>query len=233
MNIYEKLQLMRVTLQGMNLKKSGKNKHMGYDYYDLSDFMPPINQLMADHKVCGVVSYGEDMAYLTLINSENPEEKIQFTSPMKDAVLKGAHPIQNLGAVETYQRRYLYMTAFEIVEADVLDASQGSDDSNGSQNRRNAKTNEHTQYPQKTAQKPVQSATAPKKQNSNLPAELSAKLNDKIKEAKLATGTSVADVVEALERNTDIKIAEVTEDNAQLLLDELEEMINTGAILPF
>ena len=43
---------------------------------------------------------------------------------MADANLKGTHPIQNLGAVETYQRRYLYMAALEIVEHDAIDASK-------------------------------------------------------------------------------------------------------------
>jgi hypothetical protein len=48
---------------------------------------------------------------------------IVIASPMAGAELKGAHPIQNLGAVETYQRRYLWMTAMEIVEHDAIDSS--------------------------------------------------------------------------------------------------------------
>ena len=48
---------------------------------------------------------------------------VVVTSPMVEANLKGAHAIQNLGAVETYQRRYLWMTAMEIVEHDALDSS--------------------------------------------------------------------------------------------------------------
>jgi hypothetical protein len=43
---------------------------------------------------------------------------------MADANLKGCHPIQNLGAVETYNRRYLWVTAMEIVEHDALDSSE-------------------------------------------------------------------------------------------------------------
>jgi hypothetical protein len=46
---------------------------------------------------------------------------------MADANLKGCHPIQNLGAVETYSRRYLYVTALEIVEHDALDATTGQE----------------------------------------------------------------------------------------------------------
>ena len=48
-------------------------------------------------------------------------KKITFTSPMSEANLKGCHAVQNLGAVETYIKRYLYQNCFEIVESDILD----------------------------------------------------------------------------------------------------------------
>ena len=37
---------------------------------------------------------------------------------MVKATLKGCNEIQGLGAIQTYQRRYLYMNAFEISEND-------------------------------------------------------------------------------------------------------------------
>lgn len=134
MNIYEKLQEARVELQGMNLKKSGKNSFAQYDYFELADFMPHINQIMLDKKLTGFCSFTEDLASLTLVNSEKPEERIVFTSPMSKANLKGCHEVQNLGAVETYQRRYLYTTAFEIVETDLLDTLTGTPDQNPNRN---------------------------------------------------------------------------------------------------
>lgn len=118
---------MRVALQMQNLKKSGKNTYSKYDYYNLSDFLPQVNQLMVDNKVTSVITFDKEFAKLTLIDCEKPDARIEFTSPMASAQLKGVHEIQNLGAVETYQRRYLYMVAFEIVEADVLDAVQGKE----------------------------------------------------------------------------------------------------------
>ena len=42
---------------------------------------------------------------------------------MSEASLKGCHQVQNLGAVETYIKRYLYQNCFEIVEADALDGT--------------------------------------------------------------------------------------------------------------
>jgi hypothetical protein len=46
---------------------------------------------------------------------------------MGSAALKGCHEVQNIGAVETYQRRYLWVAALEIVEHDALDATTGKD----------------------------------------------------------------------------------------------------------
>ena len=123
MNVFEKLQTARIQLQSTKMKKSGHNKFAGYQYFELGDFLPEINKLFAELKLCSVVSFGKDLAELKVINIEKPEEVVTFTSPMADANLKGCHPIQNLGAVETYNRRYLYVSALEIVEHDALDSA--------------------------------------------------------------------------------------------------------------
>ena len=125
MNVYEKIQQVRVELQNLGLNKSGKNNFAGYTYFELSDFLPAINQLCKNHKLMTHTSFTREEATLTIINAEAPDEKVIYTSPMYEAALKGAHPIQNAGAVITYQRRYLMMLAFEIVECDALDSTQG------------------------------------------------------------------------------------------------------------
>ena len=51
MNVFEKLQLCRVELQKSNLKKSGKNKFAGFEYFELGDFLPKVNELFNDHKL--------------------------------------------------------------------------------------------------------------------------------------------------------------------------------------
>ena len=126
MNLYEKLATARVELQEMGLRKSGKNTFAKYDYFELGDMMPPINRLMAKYKMLGVCSFHDDYATLSIFDAEKPEDVIVFKSPMSTAELKGCHPVQNLGAVETYTRRYLWTAAFEIVECDALDATTGS-----------------------------------------------------------------------------------------------------------
>lgn len=123
MSVYKKLMDARIRLQGTKLKKSGKNKFAGYEYFELGDFLPAIQQIFADVGLCGIVSYSKDYAELRIVDVDAPGNAIALSSPMADANLKGTHPIQNLGAVETYQRRYLWMTAMEIVEHDALDSS--------------------------------------------------------------------------------------------------------------
>jgi hypothetical protein len=120
--VHLKLMRARLMLQDKQLKKSGHNKFAGYQYFELGDFIPTINEIFFEVGLCGVVSYDSEIASLTITDVEDGTN-IVITSPMADANLKGCHPIQNLGAVETYTRRYLWVTAMEIVEHDALDSS--------------------------------------------------------------------------------------------------------------
>jgi hypothetical protein len=125
MNIYQKLSAAREIFHTSKLKKTGHNKFANYFYFELGDFLIPALSIFREVGITSVISFEKDIAEMKLINSEKPEDFIVITSPMAEANLKGAHPIQNLGAVETYQRRYLWVTALEIVEHDVLDATTG------------------------------------------------------------------------------------------------------------
>jgi hypothetical protein len=123
-SVHAKLMQARLMLHGMKLEKSGHNKFAGYHYFELGDFLPQVQQIFAKLGLCGIVSYTADLAKLTITDGE---QSIEITSPMGSAALKGCHEVQNIGAVETYQRRYLWVTAMEIVEHDALDATTGAD----------------------------------------------------------------------------------------------------------
>ena len=127
MSIYKKLQQARLKLQSTSLKKSGRNKFAGFEYFELGDFLPTIQTIFDEVGLCGTVSFGTDIATLNIVDTDDITQSIVFTSPMSTAELKGCHAIQNLGAVQTYLRRYLWVAAMEIVEHDALDAVTGSD----------------------------------------------------------------------------------------------------------
>ena len=128
MSVFTKLNQARIKLQNTELSKSGHNKFAGYKYFELGDFLPVVQKIFTDLGLCGVVSYTAEFASLTIVDTED-NSNIVITSPMGSAALKGCHEVQNIGAVETYQRRYLWVTALEIVEHDALDSSEGVDES--------------------------------------------------------------------------------------------------------
>ena len=137
MNVYEKLNAARLRFLNSGVKKSGRNTFAGYDYFELGDILPVVNQAAKEIGFCCAVRFGKEEATLDFINIEKPDEKITFTSPMSTASLKGCHEVQSLGAVETYIRRYLYLAAFEITEGDALDATQGSQGKQGGRGAQN------------------------------------------------------------------------------------------------
>lgn len=126
MSVHKKLMQARLSLQGKKLNKSGHNKFAGYHYFELGDFLPVVQQIFSELGLCGIVSYTADTATLTITDIDDGTS-IVITSPMGSAALKGVHEVQNIGAVETYQRRYLWVTAMEIVEHDALDAAAGNE----------------------------------------------------------------------------------------------------------
>jgi hypothetical protein len=123
MNIYEKLQKIKVELLDCNLKKSGNNKFSGFKYYELSDFMPHIIRLCEKYKVCTVIRFNKEFAELLAFDSESDIPPLVITSPIEKLEIKGSNAVQALGGAQTYIRRYLYMAMFDITENDTFDAT--------------------------------------------------------------------------------------------------------------
>lgn len=128
-NIYQKIQEVKSEILKANLKKSWKNKFAWFDYYELSDIMPTIIELCKKYGLYTHITFTNDEATLTIVDSEtanenmvNPLYSVQFSSPMRELELKGCNQIQSLWWIESYQRRYLYLMAFDISESDMFDA---------------------------------------------------------------------------------------------------------------
>jgi len=126
MNVYQKLNAARKQFHSMEIKKSGHNKFANYYYFELGDFIIPAIGIFDKIGLTSVIRFAANEATMEIVNNESPEEKIIITSPMSTAALKGCHEVQNLGAVQTYLRRYLWVAALEIVEHDAVDSSEGA-----------------------------------------------------------------------------------------------------------
>ena len=126
-NIYRKLQQMRVELQNRGLSKSGKNDYGKYDYFELSDFVPHINEIQAAYDTVSIFEIDKEEALLHILDCADTVQEIVFSIPVAELALKGANAIQNVGGLTTYCRRYLYMIAFEIAESDEFDPNENNE----------------------------------------------------------------------------------------------------------
>lgn len=120
MTVYKKLQQARTDFLSADIKKSGKNKFAGYEYFELGDFVPSINQIFNKIGLCGVVRFTTEQATLTVYDTEDGTS-IEFISPMVFANNPKGQAIQDLGSTHTYMRRYLWLLAADIVEHDSVD----------------------------------------------------------------------------------------------------------------
>ena len=133
LNVYQKLLETRSRFLSANIKKSGKNMKMRYTYFELDDIVPVATGIFKDIGLLPVTTFTNDCATMRLYNVDNPEDYVDFTSPMREIepIISNTtggevtNAIQRLGSVETYQRRYLYMIALDIVEFDEMEAMTG------------------------------------------------------------------------------------------------------------
>lgn len=122
MTIYKKLSLARMKFHSLKLSKSGKNKFSGYSYFELSDFIVDGLKIFDEVGLCPIISFDKEFARMKIFDSDQDlTNPIEINSPLGSASLKGCHEVQNIGAVQTYQRRYLWMLVLEIIEHDALD----------------------------------------------------------------------------------------------------------------
>ena len=117
--VYTKLNKARMMMQGKGLKMNGVNDFAKYKFFELRDILPASNEI-CDAINATIYCQFDEKAHLFFVDCESGGV-IEFTLPMSTANLKGCHEVQNLGAVQTYLKRYLYQNCYELSECDILD----------------------------------------------------------------------------------------------------------------
>ena len=122
-NVFQKLLTARTMFLNSNTQKSGKNMHLAFKYFELDDIVPIATKIFNEVGIISTVSFTENSATMTIINIDNPDDFIPFTTPLIQLnENKGTNAVQAFGATVTYYRRYLYMLALDICEPDEIDA---------------------------------------------------------------------------------------------------------------
>lgn len=128
MNVYGKLIEARKRFLEAGIKKTGVNRYAEYKYFTLDEIIPAKQEIFRALGLSDVISFGNDYAILTIFNVTNPEEKIEFISQLAPDESMIKNPIQKVGAIQTYVRRYLYLLALDIIESDGIEATTDKPD---------------------------------------------------------------------------------------------------------
>lgn len=142
LNVYQKLSLARKRFLERNVKKSGVNRQLEFQYFELQDIVPSATRIFQNLGLLGIVQFppveknaetglaSEPVATMTVLNTDRPSETIDFMVPYREveqiksnAGKSVTNPLQALGSSVTYLRRYLWMLAMDIVEQDDVDAT--------------------------------------------------------------------------------------------------------------
>ena len=124
--ILKKLLDARVKFAEAKVQKTGKGINNGeeYSYFSLNDIIPVKNKIFKELGIVDIVTYNINEVKLELFDVDNSREKVTFTSPMpNDLYSINGNQMMAIGSCETYQRRYLYITALDISEPDHIDGS--------------------------------------------------------------------------------------------------------------
>lgn len=121
LNIYGKILEARKRFLETGIKKTGVNRYAEYKYFTLDDIIPIKQSIFQDLGLSDVISFTNEAATLTIFNVDAPEETISFSSQLAPDESLIKNPIQKVGAIQTYVRRYLYMLALDIIESDGIE----------------------------------------------------------------------------------------------------------------
>lgn len=129
MNVYQKLISAREKFLNSEINQSGKNMQLSFKYFELKDIVPTITHIFNEIGLVGVARFTDSTAVLSVINTENPEEEIDFPVPfnqiqpiVSNAGKQVTNDMQALGSSITYMRRYLYLIAMDICVNDEIEA---------------------------------------------------------------------------------------------------------------
>ena len=144
-NVYQKLIEARERFLVSDINQSGKNMQMSFKYFELKDIVPTVTHIFNDMGLVAIASFTDTVATLKIVNTENPDEAIDFKVPfnqiqpiISNAGKQVTNDMQALGSSITYMRRYLYLIAMDICVNDEIEPTIDK-----STNNQSVKTTEH------------------------------------------------------------------------------------------
>lgn len=218
-NVYQKLIEAREQFLASDINQSGKNMNLAFKYFELKDIVPTITKIFKDLGLVAVARFSDTVATLSVVNTDNTEEVIEFPVPfnqiqpiVSNSGKQVTNDMQALGSSITYMRRYLYLIAMDICVNDEVDGNIGAN---------------NTPAPEKKAPAtPVQrqetksAVTAPSEKATDLQIKGLKGVLKKLKEAQPDKEEFITEIV--LETNT---FTEVSKARCEELIQTVTKML--------
>ena len=125
MNLYQKVAKIKGEMSSMKFSKTGRNSFTKFNYFQLDDFEPTLEKLCSQYGVVTYFQFALDAARMVVVDADDPTQKIEVDSPVDVSFGKTSTKMQDIGSMQTYARRYLFMSFFGITESDFLDEVAG------------------------------------------------------------------------------------------------------------
>ena len=204
-SLYEKLQAVKYDLSKSGLKKDIQG--FGFQYMGLPNIIPPIEKACYEHRITAVTTFvGDNICECTVYDWDS-EKTIVIQSPVKYLDINSPQnvsangkkalktEIQALGAIQTYMRRYMLFTLFDIAENDLIDETEFEAEKN----------------------KPVANKSKPKQEPTN---DKITEIQIKVLKAYGATDEQFSQLVTYCKVNT---VAEIPSKKAEEWIKKLEQ----------
>lgn len=227
LNVYQKLIEAREKFLVSDINQSGKNMQLSFKYFELKDIVPTITHIFKDLGLLAVARFTDTVATLTVVNTDNPEETIDFPVPfnqiqpiVSNAGKQVTNDMQALGSSITYMRRYLYLIAMDICVNDEIEPSI-----DGNTNNQSASIPAEKKAPATPQQRAEvkQELTAPAENASALQIKGLKNVLKKLKDADPSKEEMIANIAVQTEGFT-----KISKSDCEALIERISAMLEGG-----
>lgn len=229
LNVYQKLIEARERFLVSDINQSGKNMQLSFKYFELKDIVPTITHIFKELGLLAVARFTDTVATLTVVNTDNPEETIDFPVPfnqiqpiVSNAGKQVTNDMQALGSSITYMRRYLYLIAMDICVNDEIEPSIDGNTNNQSATTSAPAEKKAPATPQQRAEV-KQELTAPAENASALQIKGLKNVLKKLKDADPSKEEMIANIAVQTEGFT-----KISKSDCEALIERISAMLEGG-----
>lgn len=120
--IYNKIQKGKKIFLEAGIKPTGRNSFQKYNYFEMKDIEPTLLRVCEELQISTRFVFSSTSANL-IIRDEEDGIEVYYSLPLPEVkvVDDARKAMQEIGSIQTYAMRYLYIQAFEIVVTDTID----------------------------------------------------------------------------------------------------------------